>query len=56
MGLEELARTADVNRRTLDKYFEGDSPSPSFFLIASLARALGLRLDDLATIEVPDAP
>ena len=55
MSLEELARDAGVNRRTLDKYFQGPSPSPSFFLVASLAGALGLRLDELATIEAGDA-
>jgi DNA-binding XRE family transcriptional regulator len=48
MRLEELARAADINRRTLDKYFAGDSPHPSFFLVASIARALDLSLDDLA--------
>lgn len=47
MSIDELSRAATINRRTLDKYFEGDSPSPSFFLIAKLARALDLRLDDL---------
>jgi hypothetical protein len=39
-----------VNRRTLDKYFEGDSPSPSFFLLAALAEALEISLDDLAKL------
>jgi transcriptional regulator with XRE-family HTH domain len=48
MTLEEVATRADLNRRTLDKYFEGDSPSPSFFLIVSIARALSLSLDELA--------
>jgi DNA-binding XRE family transcriptional regulator len=47
MDLELLARTADVRRRTLDKYFAGDSPSPSFFLVVDLARALSMALDDL---------
>lgn len=48
MELEDLARESDVNRRTLDRYLEGDSPSPSFFLLARLARALKLSLDELA--------
>jgi transcriptional regulator with XRE-family HTH domain len=47
-GPEELARQSGINRRTLDKYFEGDSPSPSFFLISALGGALGVSLDDLA--------
>ena len=48
MELEDLARESDVNRRTLDKYLNGDSPSPSFFLLARLASALKLSLDELA--------
>jgi transcriptional regulator with XRE-family HTH domain len=48
MNLEDLARRADVNRRTLDKYLQGDSPSPSFFLVVALARALDIDLDSLA--------
>ena len=51
MGLEELARAADVNRRTLDKYFQGDSASPSFFLVVSIAGALGVSLVELAEID-----
>jgi transcriptional regulator with XRE-family HTH domain len=47
MGLEELARAAGVNRRTLDKYIQGDSASPSFFLVVSIAGALGVPLDEL---------
>lgn len=48
MATEDLARASGINRRTLDKYFEGESPSPSFFLIAALARALRMSLDELA--------
>ena len=50
IGADELAVRSGVNRRTLDKYFEGDSPSPSFFLLAALAEALELNLDDLARL------
>lgn len=50
MSLEELARAAGVNRRTLDKYFQGDSLSPSFFLVAAISRALGVPLDELADL------
>ena len=49
MELEDLARKSEVNRRTLDKYLQGESPNPSFFLLARIARPLGLNLDDLAT-------
>jgi transcriptional regulator with XRE-family HTH domain len=54
MGLEELARAAGINRRTLDKYFQGDSASPSFFLVVSIAGALGVPLDDLAGLGAVD--
>ena len=47
MGLEDLARESEVNRRTLDKYLQGESPNPSFFLLARIARPLGLSLDGL---------
>ena len=47
--LEDLARESEVNRRTLDKYLQGESPNPSFFLLARIAPPLGLSLDDLAT-------
>ena len=53
MNLEDLARSSGVNRRTLDKFFDGDSPSPSFFTVAALARALGLSLDELARTGSP---
>ncbi len=45
--METLARRSGVNRRTLDKYFEGDSPSPSFFVVAAIAAAVGESLDRL---------
>ena len=48
LGLEDLARKSEVNRRTLDKYLEGKSPNPSFFLLARIARPLKLSLDKLA--------
>lgn len=56
MNPEHLAREAELNRRTLDKYFEGESPSPSFFLIAGLANALDLSLDELVRLVSTDAP
>lgn len=50
MGHEDLARATGINRRTIDKYFEGDSRSPSFFLVASLAKALDVDLSALAEL------
>ena len=48
LSVEEISRRSGVNRRTLDKYFEGESPSPSFFLIDAISRVVGLGLDELA--------
>lgn len=48
--LDGLARQAELNRRTVDKYFEGESPHPSFFLIVALAEALGLDVRELGRI------
>jgi len=48
LGMEDLARESGVNRRTLDKYFQGDSPNPSFFLTVDIAKALKVSLQDLA--------
>ncbi len=45
--MEDLARKAKVERKTLDNYFRGDSPSPQFFLVAGVARALELNLNEL---------
>lgn len=50
MGHEDLARATGINRRTIDKYFEGDSRSPSFFLVALLAKALDVDLSALAEL------
>ena len=48
MSVEDLARESEINRRSLDKYLEGDSPSPSFFFMVKIARSLGFTLDELA--------
>ena len=48
IGMEELARRSLVDRRTLDNYFRGESPSPSFFPTVDIARVLGVALEDLA--------
>ena len=48
IGMEELARRSRVDRRTLDNYFRGESRSPLFFPTVDIARALGVRLEDLA--------
>lgn len=48
IGMEELARRALVDRRTLDNYFRGESRSPLFFFTVDVARVLGVPLEDLA--------
>lgn len=49
LDTDGLARAADLPTRTVNNYFYGTSRSPSFFLVAELAKALALSLDDLAT-------
>lgn len=51
MGLEELARSSGVNRRTLDAYLQKEPKNPSFFLVARLARVLDISLDELADLD-----
>lgn len=51
MELEELARSAGVNRRTLDAYLQKEPKNPSFFLIVRLARVLNISLDELADLD-----
>lgn len=54
MSVDELARRSGLNRRSLDKYFFGDSPSPSFFMIAAIVEQLeDLRLEELAYEQPP---
>ena len=48
IGMEELARRSLVDRKTLDNYFRGESPSPSFFPTVDIARVLRVPLEDLA--------
>ncbi|WP_419862456.1 helix-turn-helix domain-containing protein [Candidatus Poriferisodalis sp.] len=48
MSVEKLARDSRLNRRSLDQYFRGDSPSPSFFVIVTIARHVRVDLSELA--------
>lgn len=43
----ELARRAQVSEQTLAKIEQGHSTDPGFTVVAAVATALGLRLDDL---------
>lgn len=44
-GLGEVATAAGISVETLRKIETGRIPTPAFFTVAALARALGLSLD-----------
>lgn len=44
----EVAATAGISVETLRKIEAGRIPTPAFFTVAALARALDLSLDDVA--------
>ena len=50
-SLAEVASAAGISVETLRKIETGRIPTPAFFTVAALARALGLSLDELS-IEV----
>ena len=52
MSVEDLARRSGLNRRSLDQYFYGDSPNPSFFVVVAIARSVGVGMDELADLVV----
>ena len=43
-----MAAAAGMSAETLRKIETGRAPTPAFFTVAALARALGLSMDDLA--------
>lgn len=47
-SMVDVAAAAGVSAETLRKVETGRAPTPAFFTIAALARALDLSLDDLA--------
>ncbi|MGP2438146.1 helix-turn-helix domain-containing protein [Streptomyces sp. JW3] len=47
-SMPEIAAAAGVSAETLRKIETGRAPTPAFFTVAALARALGLSLDTLA--------
>ena len=47
LDMEKLAHDSGVKRRTLDSYFTAGSVSPSFMLVAPVAKVLGVALDEL---------
>ena len=53
--LREVADSAGISVETLRKIEHGRIPTPAFFTVAALARALGMSLDDLARTAGPRA-
>ncbi|MFJ6799097.1 helix-turn-helix domain-containing protein [Streptomyces sp. NPDC091268] len=47
-SMVEVAAAAGVSAETLRKIETGRAPTPAFFTVAALARALHVSLDDLA--------
>lgn len=47
-SMAEIAARAGISAETLRKIETGRAPTPTFFTVAALARALGLSLDELA--------
>jgi transcriptional regulator with XRE-family HTH domain len=48
-SMVEIAAEAGVSAETLRKIETGRAPTPAFFTVAALARALGLSMDELVT-------
>jgi DNA-binding XRE family transcriptional regulator len=51
---EAVSRAAGVSIETLRKIENGDTVTPEFFTVVSIARVLGLSLDQLANLATPD--
>ncbi|MEU9210595.1 helix-turn-helix transcriptional regulator [Streptomyces sp. NPDC048415] len=47
-SMTAVAASAGISAETLRKIETGRAPTPAFFTVAALARALGLSMDDLA--------
>lgn len=46
-SMTEVAAVAGISAETLRKIETGRAPTPAFFTVAALARALGLSMDEL---------
>ncbi|GAA5700445.1 XRE family transcriptional regulator [Streptomyces avermitilis] len=46
--MADVAASAGLSAETLRKIETGRAPTPAFFTVAALARALGLSMDDIA--------
>ena len=47
-SIVDIAAVAGISAETLRKIETGRAPTPAFFTVAALARALGLSMDELA--------
>ncbi|MGX1478557.1 UNVERIFIED_CONTAM: transcriptional regulator with XRE-family HTH domain [Streptomyces canus] len=47
-SMAAVAASAGISPETLRKIETGRAPTPAFFTVAALARALGLSMDELA--------
>ncbi|MFJ1647197.1 helix-turn-helix domain-containing protein [Streptomyces sp. NPDC088258] len=47
-SMVEVAAVAGLSAETLRKIETGRAPTPAFFTVAALARALGLSMDEIA--------
>ncbi|MFI9168422.1 helix-turn-helix domain-containing protein [Streptomyces lincolnensis] len=52
-SMSEIAAVAGISPETLRKIETGRAPTPAFFTVAALARALGLSMDELAVLCTP---
>jgi transcriptional regulator with XRE-family HTH domain len=53
-SLGEVAVAAGISVETLRKIETGRIPTPAFFTVVALARALNLSLDDISVDVLPD--
>lgn len=54
-SMAEIAARAGISAETLRKIETGRAPTPAFFTVAALARAMGLSMDELVTLCAPAA-
>ncbi|MGW1721868.1 helix-turn-helix domain-containing protein [Streptomyces sp. NPDC002306] len=52
-SMTSVAAGAGISAETLRKIETGRAPTPAFFTVAALARALGLSMDELAQLCTP---
>ncbi|MET9292041.1 helix-turn-helix transcriptional regulator [Streptomyces sp. NPDC003077] len=53
-SMVEIAAVAGLSAETLRKIETGRAPTPAFFTVAALAGVLGLSLDELVALVMPE--